>query len=53
MVEVAFLRSLLLSQDVTMIGVLSFDFASASESETLLGAGLGFQCRHYFTVLKV
>jgi len=36
-VEVTFLRSLLLSQDMTMIGMLSFDFTRAGESETLLG----------------
>ena len=51
-VEVAFLRGFLLSQDVTMIGMLSFDFAGTGEGEALLGSGFGFHFRHYFTVFK-
>ena len=35
-VEITFLRGLFLSQDVTMISMLSLDFAGAGESETLL-----------------
>ena len=49
-VQITFLRRLLLGQDVTVIGVLPFDFTRARESKTLLGTGFGFQCRHYFTV---
>jgi hypothetical protein len=30
--------------------MLSLDFASAGESETLFGSGLCFHFRHYFTV---
>ena len=50
-VKIALLSGLLLGEDVAVISVLSLDFASTGESETLLGAGFGFQCRHYFTVL--
>lgn len=35
-----------------MVSMLSFDFTSAGESETLLCAGFGFHCRHYFTVFN-
>jgi hypothetical protein len=30
--------------------MLSLDFAGAGEGETLLGSGLCFHFRHYFTV---
>jgi hypothetical protein len=30
--------------------MLSFDFAGAGESETLLGSSFCFHFRHYFTV---
>jgi hypothetical protein len=36
-VEITLLCGFLLSQDVTVIGVLSLDFSRAGESETLLG----------------
>ncbi len=36
-VEITFLSRFLLSQDVAMIGMLSLDFTSAGESETLFG----------------
>lgn len=49
-VEVAFLRGLFLSQDVTVESMLSLDFAGAGEVETLLGSGLGLHFWHYFTV---
>ncbi len=49
-VEVALLGRLLFGQDVTVISMLALDFTGAGEGETLLGSGLGFHCRHYFTV---
>ena len=53
MVEVALLGRLLLGQDVTVVSMLSLDLAGAGEGETLLGSGLGFHSRHYFTVFLV
>ena len=53
MVEVALLGRLLLGQDVTVVSMLSLDFTGAGEGETLLGSGLGFHSRHYFTVFFV
>ena len=50
MVEVTFLRGLFLSQDVTVISMLSLDFAGTGESEALSGSGFCFHFRHYFTV---
>ena len=50
MVEVALLGRFLLGEDVTVVSMLSLDFAGAGEGETLLGSGLGFHCWHYFTV---
>ena len=50
MVEVTLLSRLLFGEDVTVVSMLAFDFASAGESKTLLGSGFGFHCRHYFTV---
>ena len=52
-VEVALLGRLLLGQDVTVVSMLSLDLAGAREGETLLGSGLGFHSRHYFTVFKL
>lgn len=41
-VEIAFLRCLLLGKNVTVISVLSLDFTRAGESETLLGTCFSF-----------
>ena len=49
-VEVTLLGRLLLGEDVTVVSMLAFDLAGAGKSETLLGSGLGFHSRHYFTV---
>jgi hypothetical protein len=35
---------------VAVVSMLALDLAGAGESETLLGSGLGFHSRHYFTV---
>jgi len=49
-VEVALLGRLLLGEDVAVVSMLALDLAGTGESETLLGSGLGFHSRHYFTV---
>lgn len=41
-VEVTLLSSLLLGQNVTVIGMLSLNLTSAGESETLLGTRFSF-----------
>ena len=50
MVEVALLGRLLFGQDVTVISMLSLDFAGAGKREAFLGSGFRFHSRHYFTV---
>ncbi len=51
MVEVALLCRFLLGEDVTVVSVLSLDFAGTGEREAFFGSGLSFHLRHYFTVL--
>jgi hypothetical protein len=49
-VKITFLRGFFLGQNVTVISMLSFDFAGTGEGEALSGSGFGFHFRHYFTV---
>lgn len=51
-VEVTFSLLALLGQDVTMIGMLSLQFAATRYLETLLGSGLGLHFRHFTIILK-
>ncbi len=49
--EVTLLLLRLLGQDVTLEGVFALDLSRASERETLLGAGVGLQLRHFLLLL--
>lgn len=45
--EVPFLLGRLLGQDVTFVGVLSFDFSRSGEDKAFLRSGIRFHFRHF------
>jgi hypothetical protein len=51
-VEISLLLLGLLSQNVTVVSVLTLDLSCASELETLLGSGFSFYFWHFFVVFS-